>query len=189
MSEQLQLNLADQINRSYAESVTLADIAQTHINAALEKVIECGQLLKQQKDSLKHGGWIEWLRANCPDIHERTAQRYMKLANTTHVSFLQDASTVRQAYIAAGIMPEPEKPQPKEITPETPTITFVRPLDRFRLWYNRRTMETPLPEWTPQMKRILRNELRWFAQRYFEMGGNLTELVEEHQAEPDADIE
>lgn len=189
MSEQLQLNLADQISRTYEESVRFAKDAQTQMNQAVALAIECGNLLQQQKDSLKHGGWLDWLREHCPEVSKRTAQRYMKLAKTSRVSHLEDANSIRQAYIATGIMPEPEKPQPKEITPETPTITFVRPLDRFRLWYNRRTMETPLPEWTPQMKRILRNELRWFAQRYFEMGGNLTELVEEHQAEPDADIE
>lgn len=184
MSEQLQLNLADEINSTYAESVQLGEIAQSHINTALEKVLECGRLLQQQKDSLKHGGWIEWLRANCPEIHVRTAQRYMKLAaNTTHVSFLEDESTIRKAYIAAGILPEPEKAEPQEPTPETPIITFVRPLDRFRLWYNRRTQETPLTEWTPQMKRILCNELRWFAQRYFEMGGEIADLM------PDTDTE
>jgi len=205
MTEQLQLNLANAINHSYAESVRVAKDAETQMNKAVALVVECGNLLLQQKESLKHGGWLDWLEQNCPEVNKRTASRYMALAkktqcvlfenkthsvsdlentsnvsneNTTHgVSLLKDASSIRQAYIATGILPEPPKRElVKEETPETPTVTFIRPLDRFRCWYNRRTEELPLKQWTPQMKRIMRNELRWFALRYFETGGSLDDL-------------
>jgi hypothetical protein len=38
-------------------------------------------LIEARKDKIKHGQWLEWLGANCPDIPDRTASRYMKLAN------------------------------------------------------------------------------------------------------------
>jgi predicted DNA-binding transcriptional regulator AlpA len=47
---------------------------------ALEKAIECGEMLRAAKDKVGHGNWTEWLTTNCPDIKERTASHYMYLA-------------------------------------------------------------------------------------------------------------
>ncbi len=49
----------------------------------VRKAIEVGGWLKQAKDSpeMKHGMWLPWLKANCADLSERTAQRYMELAD------------------------------------------------------------------------------------------------------------
>lgn len=47
---------------------------------ALEHARRCGELLRRAKDACPHGAWRPWLAANCPSLSERTAQRYMRLA-------------------------------------------------------------------------------------------------------------
>jgi hypothetical protein len=42
--------------------------------------IKAGQLAIEAKARMKHGERLPWLAANCPDVSERTAQDYMKLA-------------------------------------------------------------------------------------------------------------
>ena len=46
----------------------------------MEHAFKAGQLLMEAKSGLAHGEWLAWLKENCPDISERTAQRYMRLA-------------------------------------------------------------------------------------------------------------
>jgi Protein of unknown function (DUF3102) len=48
----------------------------------VRKAIEVGLLLKEAKEKeCKHGQWLDWLKTNAPEISERTAQRYMELAD------------------------------------------------------------------------------------------------------------
>jgi hypothetical protein len=44
------------------------------------RAVQAGEWLKEAKDKLDHGQWQDWLEKNC-DLKERTAQRYMKLAD------------------------------------------------------------------------------------------------------------
>jgi hypothetical protein len=48
--------------------------------AVVERAIEAGELVLAQKARLAHGQWLPWLAQNCPSIHPRMAQRYMRLA-------------------------------------------------------------------------------------------------------------
>jgi Protein of unknown function (DUF3102) len=88
----------------------------------VRKAIEVGGWLKQAKDSpeMKHGQWLPWLKANCPDISERTAQRYMELADNKEQ--LEEALKVKSAAMAdltlAGAI-ELLKPPPPEAEKET----------------------------------------------------------------------
>lgn len=45
---------------------------------SLDKAIRIGQLLTEQKDTLKHGEFTPWLEANIP-FTDRTARNYMRL--------------------------------------------------------------------------------------------------------------
>ena len=45
---------------------------------------------------------------------------------------------------------------------EDPTVVYVRGLDSFRLWFQRRTRKHSLNQWTPEMRTFLRKELAWF---------------------------
>ncbi len=51
----------------------------TAMKGAVEHAIAAGELLLQAKGQLKHGQWLPWLEQNC-EISERSAQRYMRLA-------------------------------------------------------------------------------------------------------------
>lgn len=57
---------------------------------------ECGRLLAIKRDSIPHGGWMLWLKDNQEmlgfDI--RTAQRLLRLANTTLTTHLDEATAV-----------------------------------------------------------------------------------------------
>ena len=56
----------------------VADIKKAEQNV-LARAFEAGTLLIQAKAKYGHGVWGAWLNANC-ELSERTAQRYMKLA-------------------------------------------------------------------------------------------------------------
>lgn len=166
MSEQLQINLASQIREAYQNANRLATDARAVASEAIAKALECGQLLIQQKESLGHGSWLEWLDSNLPEISDRTARKYMSLAKRNHGSDLTDAASLRQAYLATGIIPSPEEKNPTPPDPNKPWVRFTRFLDGFRLWFNKRVDDDPLDSWPEDSRRVLKNELRWFAELY-----------------------
>lgn len=159
-SDVVSIDLSDAINTAFRDAHGIAADATARAQRAIAKAVECGGLLSRQKQSLPHGAWLPWLAAHCPDISSRTARRYMRLAERTHLANMQDASSLRQAFVATGLLPE--APRNRTPSPTTPTVTFVRGLDQFRRWFHRRTEELPLEKWTPDARRILRNELAWF---------------------------
>lgn len=65
--------LAAKINAEHAE-------ARRHLGAGLRHALAAGQLLIEAKAKIGHGGWLPWLKVNCPDISERTCQAYMRVA-------------------------------------------------------------------------------------------------------------
>jgi len=70
-----------------------------HLKSSLEKAIEIGQHLIEQKSNLAHGGFTPWLKENIP-FSDRTARNYMRLfkeqdkLKTENVSDLGDAYNV-----------------------------------------------------------------------------------------------
>lgn len=182
MSEEIQINLAGQIRETYREANQLAEEAKGYASQAVAKAIECGMLLIQQKQALGHGSWMEWTTKNLPEIHHNTLGRYMRVAkaaggtlqlsekseisNSSPVMNLEDAPTLKQAYVALGILPSPKDKIAEAPDPNKPWVRFTRYLDGFRLWFNRRMDEDPLNTWPEDSRRILKNELRWFAQLY-----------------------
>jgi len=161
----LALNLASQINAAFAEAHANAAVATTNARLAVSRALECGELLNRQKESLAHGEWQLWLAEHCPNVSGATARRYMRLAKRSHDHSLEDAGGLRQAYLATGVLPESPRTR-REPNANTPTVTFVRGLDLFRRWFHQRTDELPLEQWTPDARRILRNELTWFKKLY-----------------------
>ncbi len=51
-----------------------------YLKTSLDKAIRIGQLLTEQKDSLKHGEFTKWISENLP-FADRTARRYMRIYN------------------------------------------------------------------------------------------------------------
>jgi hypothetical protein len=46
----------------------------------VQRAIAIGEALNEAKDKIEYSQWLPWLKAKC-ELPERTAQRYMKLAN------------------------------------------------------------------------------------------------------------
>jgi hypothetical protein len=157
----LSLNLAPEINAAFSEASATAAAATLNARQAVARALECGRLLNLQKDALPHGTWQDWLAAHCPAISAPTARRYMKLAKHAPDTVLEDAAGLRQAYMATGVLPDSPR-QRREPDANTPTVNYVRGLDQFRRWFHQRIEEEPLSKWSPQARRLLRNELAWF---------------------------
>lgn len=54
--------------------------------SAVMKAIHAGQMLIEIKASLERGQWLTWLTANCPELSEDRAQRWMLAATKTALS-------------------------------------------------------------------------------------------------------
>jgi len=99
------------------------------------------------------GSWMEWQTENLPDIKRETVRKYMQVArvargslpapesdagqNTTSGGNLKNAASLRQAFVAIGLLPAPEN-KAEDNNPNKPWVKFIRFLDGFRLWFNRR---------------------------------------------------
>lgn len=101
-------DIAERINAEYRSAMQLAGESKRSGQSAVKSALRAGQLLNRAKRLLRSGNWLKWLADNCPDITARTAQNWMRLANTKHVS-LEDYDSVRKAYLAIGILSEPTK--------------------------------------------------------------------------------
>lgn len=157
----LLVDLSAQINAAFHDARATAATATTSAKQAVVRALECGRLLNLQKDALPHGEWQPWLAKNCPAISAPTARRYMRLAKRSQAHSLEDVAGLRQAYLATGVLPDSARTR-REPGANAPTVSFVRGLDQFRRWFNRRTDDLPLARWTPEARRLLRQELAWF---------------------------
>jgi hypothetical protein len=155
--------LALEINKSYQEMCKAEDAFNEQLGFTLKKALQFGIALSKAKTLVKQGEWEKWLDKNCPDIGIRTAQKYRKLAymmhkrqklldgknakaiasgeepNTNHDSLL-DFRTLRQAYIAFGIIPEPKEDEdkPKENkAPVDPNVEVKRLVKRLAQLLNK----------------------------------------------------
>ena len=77
---QTQLSIASKINELYTQAELLSKQAKDTASQAISLAVECGKLLNNQKKAVGHGAWLGWLKENCPNISERTAQKYMRLS-------------------------------------------------------------------------------------------------------------
>jgi len=98
-----------------ARSRRAEEFAGSALNSAalaLANAWACGKLLLAAKEKLGRGDFGQWRDKNLAParIGERTTQRYMRLAEvfTDVRDLLAWSPTLRQAYIACGILPAPE---------------------------------------------------------------------------------
>ena len=114
MSE-LQLQSRFLTSEEAAEQYSLDELAElinggqeriaTGLRYSAGQVCQSGAYLTAAKSLCAHGTWLPWLAENCPEISDRTAQRYMALyeeykTNPTLMSNL----TPTQAYKQLGII-------------------------------------------------------------------------------------
>lgn|GEM_PF-5525710 len=71
---------------------------------ARDIAIEIGERLMIERGRVRSGEWYLWIKTNCP-FSRQTADRYVRIANRSHVSDSKAAmQTLRQLYLAAGII-------------------------------------------------------------------------------------
>ena len=131
------------------------DKAFSFASQAVAEALLQGQQLLKAKEIVPHGVWLEWLRANCPNVHERMAQRYMSLAlNPTRVSDLERASSLRAALT---LLCEPQENggvhSPKQSWPE-----YLEGLYRFGKVLKFVTSH-PIDRWPDEGRDKLRSDL------------------------------
>lgn len=95
---------AEQIVTAHKTILECNRLSEESGRKAIDAAIRAGTYLNEVKRTVKHGGFLKWLEANCSGICEKTAENYMRLANPNHVTDLTDCSSLRQAYIATGII-------------------------------------------------------------------------------------
>jgi Protein of unknown function (DUF3102) len=73
--------LADEINAGHAECAQCYLEGKQAYCRGLERAIKTGHaLIKAKKLYGQHGRWMKWLKDHCPDLPQRTADRYMQQA-------------------------------------------------------------------------------------------------------------
>jgi hypothetical protein len=92
-----------------------ADLSRQAVKTGASALVyawACGKLLIAAKTKLKRSDFGKWRDENlgADVISERTSQRYMQLAKQFDnvETLLKWSPSLRQAYIACGILPEPE---------------------------------------------------------------------------------
>lgn len=82
----------------YAHEINATHVlAKSHAELAVVFAVRTGILCNQAKALVEHGTFAQWLATNCPEIHERTARRYMDL-----VSKSDTVSDLSKELIGAG---------------------------------------------------------------------------------------
>ena len=79
------------------EIVTLHQEIAGHLKISLEKAIKIGELLTEQKESLKHGQFTPWIKDNLP-FTDRTARNYMRLYHARDKLKTERVSDLNEAY-------------------------------------------------------------------------------------------
>jgi len=97
---------AEEITRLHKEIVG-------HLRQSLDKAIRIGELLAEQKASLKHGEWGSWIDENI-SFTDRTARNYMRLYRKRDLIKTEGVSDLKQAYLVIA------KPLQLEQLPDEP---------------------------------------------------------------------
>src|SRR5947209_8330990 len=82
--------LTREIRSDYDALQVMVERTRKSCNEVIAETILLGNKLIEAKSLVRHGQWEEWLSKNCSQISEKTAQRYMRLSKTTHVSLLEN---------------------------------------------------------------------------------------------------
>jgi hypothetical protein len=72
---------AEELSQLAAKARQAHGIVANSTKVVLQHAITAGNALNEAKSKVGHGNWLAWLEENCPDISNRTAERYMKLAD------------------------------------------------------------------------------------------------------------
>jgi hypothetical protein len=138
------------------------------VHEAVRAVVEAGQQLKARRDKCEAGEWYEWLAANVKDCGRETARRWIRLAefNETHTSRLADATSVRQAYQLAGLLPASEGGSANSCGKSTGADAYLIYLLRSETHLSAQIAAQPIEDWPTQRRTELKHRLQPFVELY-----------------------
>ena len=90
---------------------------------------------------------------------DEVADAALAAADKAFASIQNDPGFAETAALLTQLAVSAKKPDPAA---HLAANGFTKGLDQFRRWYHRRTDDTPLAKWTPEARRLLRQELTWF---------------------------
>ena len=162
-----ELDIASRINALHAKTEALSKVAKKNAQEAIIVAIECGKLLVEQKSKMSHGDWMPWVDEHCNFSHRTATNyvnlflsvnngdgsNWQPVSNLTENETVENlnagktpteifleklpAKTLKDAYIATGIIPPRKKPELKQDdTPQTYKVEHVKFIDDFVKWYN-----------------------------------------------------
>ncbi len=128
----LESGLVAQINELHKQAECHRDLAVANAGQACRAAIECGALLIKAKEE-NAGEFGLWLESNCNFSHD-TATRYMRVSVKYSAALRNgslDFQTLKELYIATGIMPPPEHTEPDNHAANLPAwMKFTIKLDK-----------------------------------------------------------
>ena len=119
--------LSREIRKDYESLQQLLERTRQNCNQVVSETILLGTKLIEAKRLVGHGNWCEWLARHCPQIAETTARNYMRLANRQHIADLNCCKSLRQAYIAVGIIAVDEESKPMPAVEVSEPIKQIEP--------------------------------------------------------------
>ena len=152
--------LAGEIVDYHLKAVTKAKEARESAANAVECAMESGYRLLAAKERVEYGGFGAWLKKNCTKLSSATAYRYMGLAQEfSHVINAQEITTLRQAYIASGILPAPDEKEEsagKKVVGIHGVSNHVRAISNY---WRAKIKKIPLEKWKKDERLKLKQEL------------------------------
>lgn len=149
--------------RDAAEAAAMDAVRQC--GEAVRRAAECGRLLTQLREHLRGSqGWEAWLRDVWGGGADRrtTAYRWMRLGEAPE-ELLTNATSLRQAYIAVGLLPAAE-PTPLPPGAEKPAWNYLVHLSRAERALQKQRQE--LARLSSQERSVLKERLRPLVEVY-----------------------
>jgi len=168
MNTELETTLVQSIRETYKASIELADAAKENASAAINKALECGQHLISAKSALKHGQWLDWFQHHSAvfGFQETTARKYIRLAEFVGSGgSLDDAQGMRQAFITAGILLEPERPSGSQ-SAHGSSSSWLTFLTKSTEQINKLKEKAPVDEWPETTRSTMKEKLRPMVELY-----------------------
>jgi hypothetical protein len=152
------------------EAIAAEHQAMAAIHHLIRTKIIAGELLAAKRESAKRGDWVAWCDNVLPISYD-TANRWIGLflfIKTRGEHALDDAKTVRQAYVLAGLLPESQGGTSGGGSSASEDA-YLTDLVRTNTRLSAQVAKRPLAQWPVDQLRSLRERLKPLVELYVEV--------------------
>ncbi|GEM_PF-3780307 len=158
--------LTAEAKRLWTEGESINRLVLSCLDKSLDRAWRLGKVLNQIKGMVGTGNWLLWLEANWPELHERTAQRFMVLdRENPEAQTIEDLSPDSVRKFRLGYVPAKERPElegDQSFARQPHYLTLVNDWRRLH-----RRMETGLCDLDPtEARRDLKPVFDWLCGLY-----------------------